>query len=71
MNYATKPFKLMKKLKDVRIMFERKSNNIEQQLKKSNMNKNKIIEDIKADRVVIRKTLPEMAKIYMSEIQQK
>lgn len=32
------------------------------------MNKNKIIEDIKADRVIIRKTLPEMAKIYMNEI---
>lgn len=33
------------------------------------MNKNRIIEDIKADKVVIRKTLPEMAKIYLSEIQ--
>lgn len=30
LNYASKPFKLMKKLKDVRIMFERKSNNVEQ-----------------------------------------
>ncbi|KAL4481951.1 hypothetical protein ABPG74_008040 [Tetrahymena malaccensis] len=70
LHYASKPFKLMKKLKDIRIMFERKSNNLEQQMKKSNMNKNKIIEDIKADKVIIRKALPEMAKNYLSEIQQ-
>lgn len=50
-------------------MFERKSNNLEQQMKKNNMNKNKIIEDIKADKVVIRKTLPEQAKYYLSEIE--
>ncbi|KAL4513120.1 hypothetical protein ABPG72_017805 [Tetrahymena utriculariae] len=70
LHYASKPFKLMKKLKDIRIMFERKSNHLEQQMKKRNMNKNKIIEDIKADKVIIRKALPEMAKNYLSKIQQ-
>lgn len=29
------------------------------------MNKNKIIEDIKADKVIIRKDLPQMAKYYL------
>lgn len=38
-------------------------------MKKSNMNKNRIIEDIKADKVLIRKALPEQAQYYLSEIQ--
>lgn len=68
MAYATKPFKLTKRLFDVHILFERHSNNLNQQLKKMNMSKNKIIEDIKADRILIRNALPMMATNYLSSI---